>query len=112
MIELLDGPAAGKILDLQRAPLLLRVVIGPRGAVDALDQLGDEPHAKETIHVYRRINQATRYHLKMRCRSQSGWRASAQYELLDEQPDQETARETSLWRAWAVEAARQWKDTE
>lgn len=48
----IDGPAAGRTLDLRRAPHFLRVVTAEDGTVDALDQPTDEPAAGETIHVY------------------------------------------------------------
>lgn len=103
MTKFLDGPAAGKVLDLRRAPLLLRVVIDRRGNVDALDQVDDVPHAGETIHVYRLQGPPQRVHLCIRGkgRSGSGWREIGEYALNSEQPADEVARDNRRWRAWA-----------
>lgn len=54
MTRFIDGPAAGKVLSLSNAPLLLRVVIDERGGVDALDVPTDEPRPNEKIHLYTR----------------------------------------------------------
>lgn len=102
MIKFLDGPAAGTVLQLRRAPLLLRVVITSQGNVDALDQLDDEPQKNETIHVYRKSKDLGSYHLccRGRNRSASGWYQQAEYSLYDPQPKDHEARDTTRWRAW------------
>ncbi len=56
MVTFTNGPAKGSPLELRRAPLFLRVVIGPRGKVDALDQLDDTPNDNETVHIYKRTS--------------------------------------------------------
>lgn len=105
MIRFTDGPAADKSLSLKRAPLLLRVVFGPRGAVDALDQLNDTPNPNERIVVYRAITKPTQYHILARGKggkALTGWWARCEYAVLpdDQQPDDVTARNMDLWRAW------------
>jgi len=50
--KFIDGPAAGTVLSLQRAPLMLRVVVDKDGKVDALDQLADSPKPNESVHCY------------------------------------------------------------
>jgi hypothetical protein len=109
MVKFTDGPAAGVVLALKRAPLLLRVVRDPskrpakgRSPWDALDQLADTPQAGETIHAYRRIGKATRCHLLVSPRSASGWFAVAEYAAVEPQPDQATMTETATWRAWCL----------
>ena len=84
MIQFLDGPAKGTSLCLNRAPMFLRVVIDPRGQVEALDQLDDTPEADEKIHVYR----CTRG-------EGGGCRRGvmAQYRLYEAQPSGEEARD-------------------
>jgi hypothetical protein len=102
VITLHGGPAGGEALDLRRAPQLLRVVIGPGGRVDALDQLDDRPKPRERIVVYRRTSRPLWYHLKATKKSLSGYYLSADYQWMVNQPDDATARETESWRAWAI----------
>lgn len=102
MITLHGGPAGGAVLALRRAPKLLRVVISPTGNIDALDQLGDTPTPGERIVVYRRTSRPMRYHLKATRKSLSGYYVSADYQWMVHQPDDQTARETASWRAWAI----------
>ena len=102
-MRFLDGPAKGTVLDLRRAPLLLRVVIAADGTVDALDQLHDAPKPSEAIHVYLRQGQPTRYHVCRSPRRLSGWHISADYRLYGRQPDDATARDEHAWRQWAAE---------
>ena len=102
MITFVDGPAAGTVLDLERAPVFLRVVIDRQtGAVDAVDQVGDRPRLGEDVHVYRRVGQAERYHLKCSKPAESGWRSKANYQLHDEQPADHVARDRESWEEWA-----------
>jgi len=59
MTRFLDGPAAGKTLSLSYAPMYLRVVIDPKGNVDALDAPDDSPRPGEIVHLYRRHGPVT-----------------------------------------------------
>jgi hypothetical protein len=99
----LDGPAAGRSLDLRRAPFLLRVVVDrATGAVDALDQLVDEPGDGEDVHVYVLAAPPQRAHVCYRGskKRQSGWWEFGIYRHLAD-VDGEELRETDTWRAWA-----------
>lgn len=97
------GPAHDEVLMLHRSPKLLRVVISPRGRVDALDQLDDEPRPKEKVSVYERVGEPFRVHIRMSPRSASGYYAQATYKYLDEQPAADVIRDTHGWREWAVQ---------
>lgn len=102
-----DGPAAGKVLDLARAPLLLRVVIDDAGTVDALDQLSDSPRVGEKVYVYRLVSNDGSVHV---CGTKNGrrWGATLQrtvYRLHEQQPDDKAARWTTDWQRWATEQA-------
>ena len=110
MVTFMDGPAELKTLMLRRAPLFLRVVLKPRGDWDDLDQLGDEPAANETIVVYRKVHDDGEVHINGA--KVKGWFRRANYYLHDEQPGDETARNTSKWRAWCEEQARRLKPKE
>jgi hypothetical protein len=104
MTRFLDGPAAGVLLMLRRAPRFLRVVKGSEGW-DALDQLADAPAAGETITAYRRVGTPGAVHLLMsrgRGRTRSAWYRTAEYRAVDPQPPAEVLRETASWRAWAL----------
>lgn len=101
MIQFLDGPAEGETLMLRRAPHFLRVVISPRGNVDALDQIDDEPRPRERIFVYRLASTPSRYHIRCSPRSSSGMFMQAKYRLFDPQPADEVLRDTKEWQAWA-----------
>lgn len=102
MSTFLDGPARGRNLTLRRAPIFLRVVFAPGGAVDALDQLDDEPREDEAIVVYRRVSTPTVMFIDT-------WQAdgtltgrryeSADYRLVPTD-DNETVRDRDAWRAW------------
>lgn len=103
MIVLRGGRADGLRLNLRRAPLYLRVVMSRlTGEWDALDQLGDKPHAKELVYVYRLVEDRGSVHFLYagRHRHKSGWHANAVYEPVAEPPDDATARDTTAWRAW------------
>ena len=104
MVTFLDGPAAGKTLDLRRAPFVLRVVINNRGTVDALDQLDDEIKPMEFAHVYRLTAPPQSIHVKAVKRSQSAWRYIASYALAPgAQPDQAILRDNERWGQWCEE---------
>lgn len=102
MVRFDHGPAANKTLALHRAPVLLRVVMGPRGKLDALDQVDDEAQETESIHVYRRVWNGGNVHVLMRPRAGSGWFAMARYVHL-ELPEQEAEalRDRERWQHWA-----------
>lgn len=108
----LDGPAAGTVLDLARAPQFLRVVISPAGAVDALDLLDDQPQEGERILAYRLASQVqrgivcSRGLVEGRCRR---W-VAAEYRLHGVQPDELVARENDLWSLWAMSQAANLKE--
>jgi hypothetical protein len=107
MVTFRDGPAAGVILDLRRAPQLLRVVQSPAGW-DALDALDDSPQEDERITVYRLdVSTLGRYHLLIRGRGRrgSGWRMRADYWVLAQQPPDSDVRTTEAWREWAYSHA-------
>jgi len=106
MVSFLDGPAAGVVLELHRAPVFLRVLQDTRGLDqwDACDQLIDTPCADEIVTVYVRIGKAGWVHIDFT--DKAGRRrgetyATAEYRLHDEQPADEIVRSQSRWRAWA-----------
>jgi hypothetical protein len=103
MTRFTDGPAAGKTLMLRRAPVFLRVVRNAKGEWDALDQLGDQPEPSETIVAYRKVKDDGWVHLRSAKRGASGFYLSAQYAVVDPQPDDSTMRSTQAWRAWCYE---------
>ncbi len=105
MVRFLDGPAAGVVLMLRRAPPYLRVTVNAAGEWDALDQLGDEAARGEAVTVYRRVGKAGRLHIDY-TRKQSAWYAVAEYRQAPEQPDDATGRDTAKWRAWATGRAK------
>lgn len=103
MSKFLDGPAAGQHLALRRAPVMLRVVQGPGGKWDALDQLDDEPAADETIHLYRMVpDTLTTMHLCVRGkgRAASDFYAMGDYRYVEPQPDEATLRDRGRWVEW------------
>lgn len=100
-VQFIDGPAAGRFLRLRRAPLLLRVTQSREGEFDALDQPDDFANEDETLHVYVLTGAPQFVHIKACRKSQSGWYATATYQLLKlEQPPQHVLRTNSLWRGW------------
>ena len=98
MTRLHGGPADGVTLMLQRAPIYLRAVCIPGGDWDALDQLDDAPKASEQIIVYQRDGDGGWVHARTNrgCR----WYTSAEYRVVDPQPDDTTVRDTASWRTW------------
>jgi hypothetical protein len=57
MIQLLDGPAAGRKISGLRAPVYLRVVKARGSSVfDVLDLLTDDPREDEEVFVYRQVS--------------------------------------------------------
>lgn len=106
MLKIIDGPAAGVVLDCTRAPMILRVV--RKGVVlDALDLPTDVPRCGEDVFAYRIRGRASFAHFKMQKRSQSGWRACADYVFIRQQPTREVMLDNSAWRDWC-EANKGW----
>jgi hypothetical protein len=102
-VEFVDGPVAGERLQLERAPELLRAVVGMDGKVDALDQLGDSPALGEEIHVYRRHSATQRaMHMQVTPRRNSYWLGAASYRHVDVDPVLLQLDDTETWRAWAT----------
>lgn len=100
-----DGPAKGHRLQLQRAPLFLRVTVSPAGSVDALDQIADTPLDDESVHAYERVGNAGSCHVDGR--DKSGRRVGctytiAHYKLCAEQPKERELRNNAAWQAWAT----------
>lgn len=106
------GPADGRELWLQRAPLFLRVVVDrdkplkrngrpPAAAIDALDLLDDEPRSNEDIHVYRCAWSTPPVRICGRGRG-CHTSVSAAYHHLDEIDDEGLdLRITDQWQEWA-----------
>jgi hypothetical protein len=101
VIRILDGPAAGQVLALRRAPLYLRLVRTVGGDWDALDQREDQCSADELPHAYERIGEASTVHVRMS--RGSGWYQVAEYRAIVDQPDEATMRSNQRWRDWAVD---------
>ena len=101
-----EGPAAGHVLMLRRAPQFLRVVVAPGNKIDALDQLDDQPGAREAIHVYEIEEYRGTVHISCRPRSNSGSYVHATYRHYDPQPADTEIRETAAWRDWTRRAAK------
>jgi hypothetical protein len=103
MIEavFIDGPAAGKVLNPQRGPLVfMRVVVDAGGVWDCLDALEDEAADDEAIHVYRMKGRPS-----FACtRGRSGHRRSYHmitYQHVDADAEALGLRDNSTWREWA-----------
>ncbi len=97
-----NGPARGKAMLLKRTPIYLRVVVGEKGKVDALDQIGDQPTASETLHAYRLSGSRGVCHINARGGAGGFW-PSATYALVDLQPTDAVMRDITAWRAWCQE---------
>lgn len=102
MIRFWGGPADNATLALKRAPRFLRVVHGPRGKLDALDQLDDQAEPQETISVYRQVWVGPTYHLKGN-RGVTGFWPTASYQWMPH-VNGESVRSTDAWRAWCLQA--------
>lgn len=105
MTKFTDGPAAGKVLALRRAPFFLRVVQSiTHGEVDALDQLDDQPRPSESIYVYRQTKNEGGAFICSRGtkakRAASGYFPLVQYSLNGEQPSDEVLRDNAKWQEW------------
>lgn len=106
MTKLEDGPAAGNVLNLRRAPLLLRVTITPAGEVDALDQLDDEPAPHEAIHVYLLGREPMTGFVDgtdKRGRRFGHQITIAAYFHYERQPSDADARDSQRWQLWCQE---------
>ncbi len=97
MTKFLDGPAAGVILALRRAPIFLRVVRSPTGW-DALDQRDDEPAADEAIFAYRLQGESQSIHIHGS--KVSGWYEAGNYRVLADQPPEPAMRSKERWHEW------------
>ena len=124
MLHLLDGPARdanpGGLppeLRCKRAPLYLRVVIDKEtNAVDALDQLDDEPADNEAVFVYRREGRPWAVFVCARGRRDNGNRLpsdgpcdvlpGAHYRVWWDQPGEATLRSRAKWQQWAQKQPR------
>jgi hypothetical protein len=109
MPHFLDGPARGTDVNTARAPIFLRAVQAPDGTWDALDQLTDTPRHEETIHVYRRVTKPFFAHVDgtdKNGRRFGRWMMFADYTHHHPQPPDAVARDTTEWRAWANDPAR------
>lgn len=111
MILFVDGPVMLRHLELQRAPLYLRVVCRPHMGgdemiVDALDQLEDQASPEEYIHVYLRIGPPGVIYVDgtdPKTRRRYGRRLlSARYMHYDKQPEQSLLADNKLWREWVT----------
>jgi len=100
--KFLDGPAAGQVLMIRRAPMFLRVVFNHGTKQwDALDQLADKPHPSETVYAYQLVENRGVIHICSRGkRGASGYFAMADYAVVGLQPDRETMRLNTKWQAW------------
>ncbi len=100
------GPADGKVLSLQRAPLFLRVVLCRDGSVDALDQPDDSPRANEQLFAYRRSADHGEIHLQLAGPGGRGRRgrteSRAEYTLIEPQPEEAHLRDRLLWESWCM----------
>ena len=111
MIEVslsMAGIQIGPSLTLERAPLFLRFVCHQLRAVDALDQLDDEPRAGEEL-VAARLERRERIHVLYSVGRQRGrWLRTAHYRAVQQQPPEHVLRDTAAWRAWCLaEQARE-----
>lgn len=99
------GVPVGPSLHLQRDPALLRFVSSRfPDSLDALDQLDDTPKDGETVYTARLVKRG-RVHLHCARGSKlpSGWYQTAEYELIDPQPEQAVMRDRDSWEKWARE---------
>jgi hypothetical protein len=104
MIEVVDGPAAGKSFAIRRAPLLLRLVHEERrDRWDALDQVGDFPQDDEKVFVYQRAPGSWGVCYVRPC----GRYEMGRYSQVATDVDEAVLRETSAWQEWAVEFQKQ-----
>ncbi len=105
MTRFLDGPAAGQLLMLKRAPVFLRVVQDRGGKWDALDQLSDTPQPGETVTIYRKVfgSGGSAFVDGRDLKTGKRWGGlfqSGDYRVVAEQPAAEVTRDTAKWQEW------------
>ncbi len=90
-----------------RAPFFLRVVKGnnPDQPFDALDQIEDEPTPFEDVFAYQLTARPGFCHIRA-SRGRGGFRAMAEYKLVEKQPDESVMRDNGQWAAWTDANAR------
>jgi hypothetical protein len=102
-----DGPAAGQVLRLRRAPLFLRVTYDAGGDVwDGLDQLGDVPNSDEQIYVYERVGPTGVMMVDGTGPDgrRKGWQIlTGEYRLYPQQPAEDVLRDNAAWQAWCLQ---------
>ena len=114
MTHFLDGPAKGRVLELQRAPVMLRVVMEVvKGSphFDALDQLDDTPEPSEFIYLYKLASNDGVMHVDGRD-PKTGKRYGRtvrmnSYRLYPDPPADEILRDTQRWREWCERLQRE-----
>lgn len=107
MIRFKDGPAVHAELDLQRIPVLLRVVINHKGEVDALDMAEDRAKPQENIFAYR-LESGGRFqgfidYVKGGRRCGGRLYSDAVYALSPIQPPDPVMRHNEAWAKWCVD---------
>lgn len=100
MVKFIDGPAKGQTLMLHRVPILLRVTQAG-STFDALNELHDEAHPRESIHAYVMVGKPSPVHIRARKGGGTYW--MAEYRLLDWQPSEPTLRDNDRWMTWCQE---------
>lgn len=101
MTKLIDGPAAGMILMIRRAPFLLRVTLkNVKGKIecDGLDQPEDAPRPGETLFAYKLKSLPGHVHIRMK--GGGGFYPMSEYTYVREQPSQATMQSKARWTAW------------
>lgn len=107
MTKFIDGPVAGKVLALRRAPFFLRVVQSiTHGEIDALDQVDDQPRPSESIFVYRQTKNSGGAFICTRGskagRNASGYFPLVEYCMNPMQPCDEVLRDNGKWQEWCL----------
>ncbi|HEY1187150.1 MAG TPA: hypothetical protein VGE74_05800 [Gemmata sp.] len=112
MTRFTDGPAAGVVLSLRRAPLFLRVVRDAAGKFDALDQLADEPAVDESLTAYVLAGEPSVMFLDWteKGKRRGGRFVSASYRHVPDQPPDWVMRDQGAWRAWCAGAQQRQKN--
>lgn len=90
-VTFLDGPGIGAQLNLSRTPLLLRVVVGPGGKVDALDLQTDKMQRGERVYVYILAGKPV---------NTFPHRPQAIYKLLENPPEEKILQDNIFWATW------------